>query len=425
MTTQSVMPAYNYPGVRIISLGVYLPKEVVSNTQLAKEMHGLINAAEKKLGRRLTDAEKKSLSTSDKWIQKRTGIKTRRRASATEATSDLGTAALLDALKKYGLPVHSLGFIIVCRVTPDYQYSPATSSIIQHKVGFEPLPREKESQKIADNVELKGIFTVDVELACTSFMAGLRLGHSLIMSGQYKYGAIIAADKMSTTVNPHDRSFSPILGDAGACLIIGACDPKDSSFIKGKDAPDDSYFFMGSHGEFAKDIICRAGGSREPVTHEMLSNPLIQPHKLWQDGKAVFKNIINLVYRKEHEQHTIIGQALKRSNIKLSSLKFVALHQANRRIIRYVGSNMRAGGFKGRNIINIHEYGNTTSPALLLCVYTAIQKGWLKPDDTILLCAFGGGYSWGTTVIKWNLPLENFAPEEILDDDILTRYKIK
>lgn len=400
---------FHYPGVRILSLGVYLPNEVVTNAQLAKKMKKLGKEAEKKLQRRLTPEETQSTQTSDRWIRQRTGIRERREAASNEATSDLGTKALINALERYGLPQDKLDFIIVATVTPDHLYSPPTACLIQESLKLPVWKQSEIADQVANNLELRGIFTVDVSEACTSFMAALQLGYSLIRSGQYQYGAVIGADKMSTAMNLLDRRFAPLLGDAGAALLLGACQPEETSFLTNEGVPDDAVFFMGSMGESAKDIICEAGGSRRPVTYDMLANPFNQPHKLYQDGKAVFKKMINLVYDKQRKKSTIIGQAIFRSGLRLSKINCFAFHQANLRMLTPIGRKIRKGGFKGRILNNINRYANTTSATIPLCLYTAEQKGRLKYGQTVALCAFGGGYSWGFTVIKWTVddPIPN------------------
>ncbi len=397
------MNDFHYPGVKIISLGVAMPPTCINNEELAKQMLNRAAEIAKARGSPLTDEERKSCITNDAWIQDRTGIIERHHADTNQATSDLAAEAIQNALSRIGLPKEKLEFIIVATVSPDHPYSPPTACLVQGKLGL-PTSINVISNQVTVNLALRGILTVDVSVACSSFIVGLQLAYALLRSGQYRYGAVVGADKMSTTVNPLSRDFYILMGDGAGALILQRTDnSNDTSFLTPEGVPNEAVFFTGSEGKLSELIIAKAGGSHLPITVEMLANPFQQPHKLWQDGRSVFKIMVNLIYNPQEPAKSIIGQACLRAGIDLSKIQHLVLHQANLRMLQPVMAELKKGGFDGKVHNNIQQFGNTTSATIPLCLHTAEESGELKNNDLVLAGAFGGGISWGVTLFHWTV----------------------
>lgn len=359
--------------VEIIGIGSYLPKRVVSNKELAK----IIAENRNRLiaeGVDFTLEEYKLTDTSDEWIFDHIGIIERRIAADDEATSDLAVRAAEDTLDVCGLRKSAIGFVLLATVSPDHLHSPPTSSLIQYKLGLS-----------------KNIFAADVSLACSSFIIALQMGDALIRSGRYRYGLVIGADVMTRTVNWCDRSFTSILGDAGACLALGA-GSKDS-FISSNP------FTAGIDGSLGDIIKTEAGGSRQPLDENIIAaiakKPHVRPDKLWMDGNKVYKMMVPMVPQ-------IILDALNKAQLQVADLDMIFLHQANGRMTEGITERLkRIDGFRANIFNNIETVANTTSASIPISLCQAWHQGVLKPDMKIILVVFGGGISWATALIRW------------------------
>jgi 3-oxoacyl-[acyl-carrier-protein] synthase-3 len=348
-------------------LGQYLPQRIMTNDDLA----ALLLANRQQLldqGRILTPEQAQQFETSDVWIQERTGIRERRIADPTEATSDLATKAGLAALQHSGLNKAGVQFIVMATVSHDFPYSPPTGALVQTKMGLMP-----------------GTAIFDLSAACSSFIHALALGYSMIRSNLYQRGLVIGADKMSTTVNWFNRDFSILLGDAGGAMVL-----------EQTDLTDDTTFFLGADGNLANLIIAPAGGSKQPLTPELIADPLNQPQKLWMDGKQVFKKMVIMVPK-------IMHQALDKAGKTLADVDLLVFHQANLRIIEAVTERLQQQGLRPNAVVynNIQRVGNTTSASIPLCLAEAYQQDLLTQGMTVMAVVFGGGMTWGTSIFRW------------------------
>lgn len=380
--------------VGITGVGMCHGEEFIDNELIS----GMISAAvELKLKRAdgsglVNKIQKENLLTNSQWIFERTGIQSRYYTSG--SPSSMALKAAKEAMACTPRKTTEYDFILFATVNPDYRYSPPTASLLHHKLALE----------VRDGLGLKNSLTTDISNACTSFGSALAIGYSLIKSGMAKCGLVIGSDKMSTTVDRADRAFSILLGDAAGAFVLEAVGESYDSFPYGTTG-----FVIGTDPIGALNIIAPAGGAAKPLTLEALfeaeSNPqIIRPDMLLQDGKKVFKDIINLLIdEKELTPNTVLGKLIADSGLSLSEFKLAFFHQANLRINQYIEKRMRRFGFSGLVYNTIAEVGNTTSAAVPYAVAHAWENGLLAPGALVLLAAFGGGYTWCAVPIRWTL----------------------
>ena len=309
---------------------------------------------------RLTNAElEKMVETNDEWIKTRTGVEERRILKGeNKGTSDLGAPAVLDLCKKRGIDPSEIDCLICCTVTPD-MFFPATANIICDKIG-------------ATNA-----FGFDLGAACSGFLFGLTTGASFIESGRCKKVVVVGADKMSAIVDYSDRTTCILFGDAAGCVLL---EPNTEGY-----GVLDS--ILKSDGSGGKYLHMKAGGSLRPASVETVTN---KEHFIYQEGQAVFK-------------FAVVGMAdvayelMQRNNLKGEDIAWLVPHQANKRIIDATARRMDLSSEKV--MLNIHKYGNTTAATIPLCLWEWEKQ--LKKDQLIVLAAFGGGFTWGSTLVKW------------------------
>lgn len=301
----------------------------------------------------------KMVETNDEWIRTRTGIEERRILKGEGlATSDMVVPAVKLLCEKRGIHPEEIDCLIVGTVTPDHVF-PATANIACDKLGA------------------KNAWGFDVSAACSGFLYPLTLGASLIESGRYKKVVVCGADKMSAIINYNDRATCIIFGDgAGAVLLepdeegLGVLD----SILK-------------SDGSGCHYLHMKAGGSKKPATVESV---LANEHYVYQEGQAVFKAAVK-------GMADVSAELLERNNLTGDDINWLVPHQANLRIIDATASRM--GLPKEKVMINIQRYGNTTAGTLPLCLWDWEKQ--LKKGDNLVLAAFGGGFTWGATWVKW------------------------
>ncbi len=309
---------------------------------------------------KLTNKELETMvDTTDEWIKTRTGIEERRILKGEGlASSDMGAPAVKSLLQKRGISAAEIDCIICATVTPDMVF-PATANIIAHKVG-------------AINA-----FSFDIEAACSGFLYALTVGASFIESGRYKKVIVVGADKMSSIVDYSDRTTCIIFGDGAGALLL---EPDNNGF-----GVLDS--LLRSDGSGCQYLHMKAGGSAKPATVETV---LAKEHFIYQEGQAVFKFAVK-------GMADISYELMQKNNLSADDIAWLVPHQANLRIIDATANRM--GLPKEKVMINIQKYGNTTGGTLPLCLWDWEKQ--LKKGDNIILAAFGGGFTWGATWVKW------------------------
>lgn len=305
-----------------------------------------------------TDLEK-MVDTNDEWIKTRTGISERRILKEPgKATSDMAVPAIQEILTKKNLAPTDIDCIICATVTPDMVF-PATANIISDKIG-------------ATNA-----WGFDLSAACSGFLYALTTGASLIESGRYKNVIVVGADKMSAIVDYTDRNTCILFGDAAAAVLL---QPNTDGF-----GIQDS--ILRSDGSGRDYLHMKAGGSLKPATVETV---LAKEHFAYQEGKTVFKFAVK-------GMADVSAELLERNNLTGEDVAWLVPHQANLRIIDATADRM--GISKDKVMINIERYGNTTAATIPLCLYE--WQDQLKKGDNLVLAAFGGGFTWGATLVKW------------------------
>lgn len=364
------------PGVRITGIGSYVPERVVTNAELADSM----NAELQRLaaaGQITLPLDK--LLCDPKWILDRTGIEERRIAAPDQVTSDLAVEAIRQCLERSGYYPMDKSALVVGSVMGDSPTTPTTSAIIQHKLGW---PVRHPTGQLVDRA------LYDTSAACATYGMALFQLDSLIRSGNRRSGIAVGADVMSRLANPLIRDIAPILADGAFAMSLEATDnPALDCFL-----PGGKSFFLGGEGQYAEEIIVRAGGTKQRMTPEILADPLGQDQYIFMNGNQVFKHIVRLV------RDEIILQALDNAGLTLADIGLYVFHQANLRMIEPI---TRALVISDRTFNNIQRYGNTTSASVGLCLDEAVQVGVLKPGMLVMLIVFGGGFTWVTIILKW------------------------
>lgn len=307
----------------------------------------------------LTNAELETMvDTNDEWITDRTGIKERRILKGKNmGTSVMGIEAVKGLLQKTGTDPMDIDLVICGTVTADHHF-PDTANIIAHETG------------------MKKAFTFDLGAACSGFLFSLTTGAQFIESGRYQKVVVIGADKMSSIMDYTDRSTSIIFGDGAGAVLLEA--DSENGII-------DS--FLRSDGIGKEFLHQKGGGSVLPPTHETVDN---KDHYIFQNGRPVFKNAVK-------GMAAAIKEVMNRNNLTIDDIAWVVPHQANIRIIESVAK--MADFPMERVMVNIHKYGNTTAATIPLCLWE--WENQLKKGDNLILTAFGGGFTWGATYLKW------------------------
>lgn len=299
------------------------------------------------------------IDTNDEWIKTRTGIEERRiQKGEGLATSDMGAEAVRSLLKKRNMAPEEVECLICATVTPDMLF-PATANIISDKAG------------------ISNAFSYDVEAACSGFLYSVTTAAALIESGRYKNVVVVGADKMSSIVDYTDRTTCILFGDAAGAILLEA--------TKEKYGVMDS--ILRSDGSGRKYLHMKAGGSLKPPSEETVK---AKEHYIYQEGQSVFKFAVKGMADTSYE-------LLQRNNLTGDDIAWLVPHQANLRIIDATANRM---GLPAEKVmININKYGNTTGATIPLCLWEWEKK--LHKGDNIVLAAFGGGFTWGATLIKW------------------------
>ncbi len=301
----------------------------------------------------------KMVDTNDEWIRTRTGIVERRILKGEKkGTSDMVVPAVKQLLERRGMNPLDIECLIVATVTPDMVF-PATANIACDKLGA------------------KNAWGFDISAACSGFLYALTLGATLIESGRYKKVVVAGADKMSAIIDYTDRNTCVLFGDGAGAVLL---EPNHAGY-----GILDS--LLKSDGSGAEYLHMKAGGSLKPASMETVTN---KEHFAFQDGQPVFKAAVK-------GMADVSAELLDRNNLTGDDIAWLVPHQANLRIIDATAN--RIGLPKEKVMINIQKYGNTTAATIPLCLWE--WKHELNKGDNIVLAAFGGGFTWGATLVKW------------------------
>lgn len=300
------------------------------------------------------------LDTSHEWILTRTGIRERRKASASESTSTMATRAAERALTNSGLTANDIDMIVCGTATPDF-FFPSTASIVQGQLGTRPIP------------------AFDVSAACAGFIYATSVGAAMIVANAARQVLVLGAETLTRFSDPDDRATCILFGDAGGAAVLGRSTDPDRGVL---------HCDLGCDGTRTDYIVLPGGGSRMPASETVLAE---RYQYMRMKGREVYKFAVG-------KMEESIDRALLENNLKPSDLKLLIPHQSNLRIIESVQS--RLGLPKEKIAVNIDRYGNTSAASIILALDEARRDGTLKQGDLVLMIAVGAGITWGTMIIR-------------------------
>ncbi|MGB2752727.1 MAG: beta-ketoacyl-ACP synthase III [Pyrinomonadaceae bacterium] len=309
----------------------------------------------------LTNADlEKMVDTNDEWITSRTGIKQRHKAADNEYTSQFGSRAALQALERANLKPEDIDIIICATTTPD-QIMPSTGALIQAQIGA---------------VNAAGM---DVFAACSGFLYGLTMVESMIKTGQIKYALVIGAEVLTKYVDYTDRGTCVIFGDGAGAAVLGPV-PEGKGILATK---------IRSDGRYEEQLYAPGGGTKLGTTHKTIDD---REHFFKMKGNELFKVAVR-------SMADISAEMVEKAGYTVDDIDLVIPHQANQRITDAVAS--RLGVPEEKVYSNIANMGNTSSASIPIAMDECIQSGRIHEGSLVLLTAFGGGVTWGGTVIRF------------------------
>ena len=328
-------------GVRkvvIAGTGSYLPEQVMTNHDLAK-----------------------IVETTDEWIQTRTGIRERRRAADGEVTSELAAHASRRALEAAGVTPEEVQLIVVATITPDMIF-PSTSCIVQDRIG-------------ATNA-----FCFDLEAACSGFQYALDVAQRYIAIGDVDIALVIGAEKLSAFLDWNDRATCVLFGDGAGAAVLRPAEGGQRGFVGS---------VMGSDGSLAGLLGIPGGGTALPPSIESLERG---DHFLKMEGREVFKQAVRCM-------SDAAGCVLEKCGLTIADVKWIIPHQANMRIMTAIAERLDVP--IERFYLNVDRYGNMSAASVPVALDEAARDGSLERGDLVLFVVFGGGFTWGATVLEW------------------------
>lgn len=307
----------------------------------------------------VTNAElSKRLGLAEGEIEKRTGIRQRHWVEAGETTASLAVEAARAALASADLAPRDVDLIIVSTTSPDMAF-PSTACLVQRALSTPFVP------------------ALDLNASCTGFLYALSVGDQFIRNGAAKRALIISAEVKSPFVNPEDPSTAILFGDGAAAVVLTEGEGGIRSIR------------LYAEGAGHRLISLPAGGSRRPTTPETLKTGL---NYMKMEGKGLFRMAVKRM------EEALRSQAREMS-LPLSEIDYFVFHQANLRILETVFE--RTGVPTRKTLVTIPRYGNTSSSSLPIALDEAVKRGEIRPGNRVVLCAFGGGLTWGTAWIDW------------------------
>ncbi len=322
----------------ILGMGMSVPEHVLTNYELSQRV-----------------------DTTDEWIVTRTGIRERRVADASTATSDLATAASLQALQEAGVDASEIDLVLCATASGDYVW-PATACIVQGRIG----------------AKRAGAF--DLSAACSGFCYALATAAGFIESGVMRRVLVIGADTLTKQLNWDDRSTCILFGDGAGAAVLGPCSAEEGILAS----------VLAADGGSVEAIWIPAGGSRTPTTAESLERRL---NCISMEGKEVYRFAVNIVPE-------VILEALKRACLTAEDIDLLVMHQANVRIMR--AASDRLGIPWEKVFVNLDRYGNTSAGSIPIALSEAQAQGRLQRGSVVVTVGFGAGLTWAANVIRWS-----------------------
>jgi 3-oxoacyl-[acyl-carrier-protein] synthase-3 len=331
---------------KISGLGFYVPSNTVTNDDLSK-----------------------IIDTSDEWVQERTGIQERRHIiKGEDTTTSMGVKAAKIAIERAGISKDEIDFIVFATLSPDY-YFPGPGVLVQRDLG------------------LKTVGALDVRNQCSGFLYALSVADQYIKTGMYKNILVIGSEVQSTGLDmtTRGRNVSVIFGDGAGAAIVS----REEDLSKGILSTH-----LHSEGIHAEELILKAPGMGSRWVTDIVADldPNDESYFPYMNGQFVFKNAV--VRFSE-----VINEGLEANNLSISNIDMLIPHQANLRIAQFIQKKFGLSDEQVYN--NIQKYGNTTAASIPIALTEAWELGKIKSGDTVVLAAFGSGFTWASAIIKW------------------------
>jgi len=331
---------------KISGLGFYVPNNIVTNDDLSKIM-----------------------DTSDEWIRERTGIQERRHiVKGEDTTTSMGVKAAKIAIERSGVSADEIDFVVFATLSPDY-YFPGPGVLVQRDLG------------------LRTVGALDVRNQCSGFVYAISVADQYIKTGMYKNILVIGSEVHSAGLDMSNRGrgVSVIFGDGAGAAVLS----REEDLSKGILSTH-----LHSEGQHAEELIVKAPGMGGRWVSDILADndPNDESYLPYMNGQFVFKNAV--VRFSE-----VIMEGLKANNLQVSDIDMLIPHQANLRISQFIQHKFELADDKVYN--NIERYGNTTAASIPIALTEAWEQGKIKSGDTVVLAAFGSGFTWGSVIIKW------------------------
>jgi 3-oxoacyl-[acyl-carrier-protein] synthase-3 len=326
------------PFAEMASIGVAVPPGVLTNADLTK-----------------------MLDTSDQWIVERTGIRERHIATPDETVAMLSCQASLRALEQAGHTAQDLDAIVLATATPD-RLLPSTACDLQALLG---------ASKAA---------AFDISAACPGFVFATGIAEGLIAAGLGEIVLVVGAEKLSTITDFQDRSTAILFGDGAGAAVVRRSNGNGRGILS---------IFLKSDGTLAPLLYRPGGGAVDPISEKVVCQ---RSHYMKMAGREVFKAAVLTMAE-------ACDEAMRRAGVAAEEIDLLIPHQANIRIIEATAKH--AGISMDKVMVNVDRYGNTSSASIPLALDQAISEGRVRQGSLLLLVAFGAGFTWGSTVIRW------------------------
>lgn len=326
------------PYVEVSGLGAYAPEQVVTNHDFAQR-----------------------LETSDQWIVERTGIRERRFARPDETVASMAVPAANKALARAGVTIDQVSHLVVGTATPD-RLLPSTACHLQALLG-------------ATNAS-----AFDIAAACSGFIYGLTIAEGLIVAGQGDHVLVVGGEKLTHITDQADRSTAILFGDGVGAAVVSKAKGDGRGMLS---------TFIKADGRLAELLYIPAGGVMKPFNQQVLDE---KTYLMRMAGREVFKHAVLTMAE-------ACDEAIRRAGVKAEDIDLLIPHQANIRIIEATAKH--AGMPLDKVMVTVDRYGNTSAASIPMALSDAEASGRLKKGMTVLLVAFGAGFTWGSAVIKW------------------------
>lgn len=334
------------PFAHVTGWGMAVPEYVLTNDDLA----------------RIVD-------TNDEWITTRTGIRRRHIADKNETTATLATRAAIQALTMTDIDPPEVDLIIVSTSSPEHLF-PATACLVQDALG----------------ASRAGAF--DLSAACTGFIYALNMAAQAIRTGSIQSAVVVGAETLSRLINWEDRTTCVLFGDGAGAFVLQASDRPGGVLSA----------VMRSDGSGGEVLSVPAGGSRLPASFETVEKKL---HTIHMNGREVFRFATRVMASATRE-------AASRAGLRLADVSLIIPHQANLRIIEAAARGLRMP--MDKFVVNIEDYGNTSTASIPMAVCEAVAAGRIRPGDNLIMVGFGAGLTWGSLALQWVAPERRVTP---------------